>query len=530
MAQPSYGAKAHWVLGRRYGVPAGMVARATERRLAGDWRGAGAAALVDISIDLDHVRAEHGRELAAALEDDLTYFAPDLLRWHLPRTSPSGLLWPIDPYVVLAHYDGRRLLLAARLPRLGQPQRIVLRLTGPDTDDYPSHDWAHARFAWDVRAAPLLLARMGGGDRTPFFGRDGHRWRRPGVGDDPVALMERVLLLLEAGETERAWTVGGVHVDPGFADERRDNGDRPLPTPLALEAMVPAVARAAGAVLQAQPEPSQLVLAASYTLDRTEVAVRIEDGRLRAERISQLEARRLPRLAEVQWHRMPDLTLLRAGQIDGEHLHPLVRAALFPDQPDPGYRPLAGAVGDSTVDGEPGGDMRVRCGEVWHRIGWRGGRLVAVEHPPDDLRRERTIGALGAQVRGCAKVVSWADSTDHRRPIRPLRRLFRHALLAARHGDGDELARLLDLGIDVTTIHDRNGATLLHHLAKVDGGTNGHPATAVALLLLDRLLAAGLDANALVLGHGTPLVYMRKDGASAALLQAMLSASTRPDE
>jgi hypothetical protein len=530
VAQSSSDAKAHWVLGRRYGVPAGMVARATERRLAGDWRGAGAAALVDINIDLDHVRAKHGTELAAALEDDLTHFSPDLMRWHLPRTWPSGLLWPIDPYVVLADYDSGQLLLAAHLPRLGQPQRIVLRLTGPDTDDDRLHDWTRARFAWDVRAAPLLLARMGGGDRMPFFDRGGRRWSRPGIGDDPVAVMERVLLLLEAGETERAWTAGGVHVDPGFADERRDNGGHPLSAPLALEAMVPAVARTARTMLQAQAEPSRLVLAARYAVDKTEVALRVEDGRLRADRISAVEARRLPRLAEVLWHRMPDLTLLRAGQIDGEHLHPLVRAALFPDQPDPGYHPLAGAVGDSTIDGVAGGDMRVRCGEAWHRIGWRGGRLVAMEHPVDDMRRERTIGALGAALRGCAKAVSWADSAHHRRPIRPLRRLFRHALLAARHGDGDELTRLLDLGIDVTSIHDRNGATLLHHLAKVDGRTSGHPATTVALRLLDRLLAAGLDANALVPGHGTPLTYMRRDGASPALVQAMLSAGARPDK
>ena len=42
-----------WLAGRRYGVPAEMVALASDRRLAGDWRGACAAARYDVPFTLD---------------------------------------------------------------------------------------------------------------------------------------------------------------------------------------------------------------------------------------------------------------------------------------------------------------------------------------------------------------------------------------------------------------------------------------------------------------------------------------------
>src|SRR5690348_3371444 len=76
-----------WRRIRRYAVPRWMIEQATERRLAGDWRGACAAANVDIAFDLADVANEHGAAVAAAIEDDLLHFAPDLLRWHAPRNS-----------------------------------------------------------------------------------------------------------------------------------------------------------------------------------------------------------------------------------------------------------------------------------------------------------------------------------------------------------------------------------------------------------------------------------------------------------
>ena len=45
-----------------------------------------------------------GRELAARIRADLRHLAPDLLRWHLPRVAPDGLLRP-GLTVSLARYD-----------------------------------------------------------------------------------------------------------------------------------------------------------------------------------------------------------------------------------------------------------------------------------------------------------------------------------------------------------------------------------------------------------------------------------------
>ena len=70
--------------------PPAMVAAVTERRRAGDWRGACAAARVDVNIDLRHVAARFGTEEAARIEADLRGFAPDLLRRFLPRVQGSA--------------------------------------------------------------------------------------------------------------------------------------------------------------------------------------------------------------------------------------------------------------------------------------------------------------------------------------------------------------------------------------------------------------------------------------------------------
>ena len=75
---------ASWRRIRRYAVPRWMIQRAERRRMIGDWRGACAAANVDVAFDLADVAGEHGEAVRAMLKADLEYFAPDLLRWHLP--------------------------------------------------------------------------------------------------------------------------------------------------------------------------------------------------------------------------------------------------------------------------------------------------------------------------------------------------------------------------------------------------------------------------------------------------------------
>ena len=91
-----------WRRIRRYAVPRWMIKQATERRLAGDWRGACETANVDVTFDLADVANEHGQATATRLEEDLRHFAPDLVRWHLPRYLRGRTTLRPDQRVLLA--------------------------------------------------------------------------------------------------------------------------------------------------------------------------------------------------------------------------------------------------------------------------------------------------------------------------------------------------------------------------------------------------------------------------------------------
>src|ERR1044072_5498961 len=93
-----------WPRVREFAVPASMIETATARRLAGDWAGACAAAGFDVDLNLRAVARDHGRELASRVRSDLRALAPDLLRWHMPRIAPDGLLRP-GATIALARYD-----------------------------------------------------------------------------------------------------------------------------------------------------------------------------------------------------------------------------------------------------------------------------------------------------------------------------------------------------------------------------------------------------------------------------------------
>src|SRR5258708_30684674 len=83
-----------WLRVREFAVPPSMIETATARRRVGDWAGACAAAGIDVDLHLRSVAGTHGRELARRVRADLRHLAPDLLRWHLPRIAPDGLLRP----------------------------------------------------------------------------------------------------------------------------------------------------------------------------------------------------------------------------------------------------------------------------------------------------------------------------------------------------------------------------------------------------------------------------------------------------
>jgi hypothetical protein len=498
-----------WLAARRYGAPAAMITAAMHRREAGDWRGACAAARVDIHIDLGRIRDAHGTEVAARLEDDLLHFVPDLARWHAPRHpgSPLGLLVP-GWSVTLADYDGLR--LSMRMPAHAErPQRIALHCVprGHDGGMAGVEDWTGLRDLWDARATAGLLGRLGGGDRAPFFHRDGTPLSRMELAaqdeSDPVALMERVIALQDGGEVETAWQTAGFR-----ADFSRPERYRYLQrTPPGAAATVPAFSAQVRAALT-RPGASVLVLRTPGLYDC--VVLSMVDGQLHAGLATPWEVRDEPVLPRPVWQRLPDLELLRTGHIGADEVHPLVRAAMFPDQSDPGYRPREAV---SIVD-----DIAVRCRRQWHRLSWRDGRLATADHTPDEVDRERVMRSLGGEVPACVDVAdAWAGLTQRRLP-RPLRELRARAMPAVLHGRDDLLLRLVNAGVDLSGLTDRWRRGPLHHLAKVDAEE----------ALLPLLLASGADINARDGKGRTPLGCVLFDGGSADLVRAMLNAGADP--
>ena len=102
-----------WLRVREFAVPPSMIETATARRRAGDWAGACAAAGIDFAPRTPS--RTHGRELAARVRADLRHLAPDLLRWHMPRIAPRGLLRP-GLTIALARYDSEPRAGTARAP------------------------------------------------------------------------------------------------------------------------------------------------------------------------------------------------------------------------------------------------------------------------------------------------------------------------------------------------------------------------------------------------------------------------------
>ncbi|MER7573500.1 hypothetical protein [Streptomyces sp. NPDC126514] len=118
----------------------------------------------------------------------------------------------------------------------------------------------------------------------------------------------------------------------------------------------------------------------------------------------------LPVLPEAAARVLPDLELLRAGLITADRLHPLVGAALAPVAAPPPPAPV------SRPRGEPRDPHRVECrGEV-HRIALRDGALTAIDHGPDELRREELLVALGGPALPCLRAIDAVHRTPESLP------------------------------------------------------------------------------------------------------------------
>ncbi|GLZ03171.1 hypothetical protein Acsp03_06380 [Actinomadura sp. NBRC 104412] len=514
---------------RRYAVPRWMIERATERRLAGDWRGACAAAAVDVTFDLDDIAARYGTGVAAAVEDDLLHLAPDLVRWHAPRVGPSGTTLQPGTALILNHYgehglEGRtapRLYLTAHPWLFQASQRLTLHFAPVEMrdavhlcNDYPFNQfwrgifqsWARARHLWDVRRAHELRTRCGGDDeRAPFLEPDGTPRAAaklptsdPGAGD-PVGHTEWVTMLHERGEVEAAFKAAGIELEPESAEYRRYNQigalDRLARMPLALTRLEPELRRQPARFAVPCGVFSTLLL--EHDGDR---GVRAEMGPMPVGEYTE------PVLAEARWQRLPDIDLLRDGRIPPEWLHPLVHDALCPARPSSGHGP------PGPERPEP---VRVRCRGDWHEVAFEGGAL-RLPHSAEEREREEALAALGGEVAGCFAVQK-AWRTGAGRLPKALRDQRRDLFDRAHHGDTPGVLRLLDLGMD-PRVRDENGRTLLHELHMLD-----HE------VLLPRLLAAGLDVDTPDVAGATALHRAVELDGSVALVRALLDAGARID-
>jgi hypothetical protein len=374
-----------WLRVRRFAVPPSMIETATLRRAAGDWAGACAAAAVDVDLDLRSAARTHGRDLASRLRADLRHLAPDLLRWHLPRVSPDGLLRP-GLTVSLARYgpapgpadggDGPDPLhLVVRTPPAWADagQRISLALWDPSRPGAGAGLHPHPRpgrrfrldlhrHLWDARRAPDLAGRCGAADPDPPGPAAS---MAPGIaGTDVADALERL--------------VGGRRCAVGqWADE--------------AALVLRAAGRTSGRVGVRYGARQRLVLDVACGPGPRITAVFPVTGH-----------RALPLLPDAATWVLPDADLLRAGLLAPDDLHPLVADAL-------GNR-TAGAA--ASPRGQAQGPHVVECRGALHRIGLVDGVLAALDHGPDEVRREELLAALTGTPLPCLQAIE----TAHRRP------------------------------------------------------------------------------------------------------------------
>ncbi|MFD6077808.1 hypothetical protein ACFWG5_19765 [Streptomyces hydrogenans] len=385
-----------WRRVRAYAVPPATIETATARRLAGDWAGACAAAGVDLDLTPRALARTHGTALAARVRADLRRLAPDLLRWHLPRTAPDGLLRPGTTLTLAVYADheepgGPRTrpvhLVARTAPAWADAgQRISLALwDGPPAGPDPRRRGAPDPAGQEPprRRAPDPAVAHPHPHPGPRFRLDLHRhlWDATRAGELRDRSGADLLPALPAAPDDPP--------GPGWAVDR-----------WAAEArlLLAADGRTAGPVLVRlgarhrillMPEPDGTLRSVPAPSGRGPYGPRGERGDGRP-----------ALLPDAATWTPPDLALLRAGLLTPDDLHPLVAEALVP-----GHR-------TTRRTGSDDGRRLVDCQGSRHRIGLVDGVLVPLDHAPAELRREELLVALGGTPLPCLRVI---DET-HRRP------------------------------------------------------------------------------------------------------------------
>ncbi|MBW6433659.1 hypothetical protein KZ829_07870 [Actinoplanes hulinensis] len=444
-----------------------MIAECTKARERGDWRAACAAARIDVTFTD-----------AGPVAGLLAGFAPDLLRWHLPRSSSGN---------------------AALAPRM----RFVLAPDRPITPDTWVLVVRSPRWVTGTQRLTLEAARAGDLEEGPVFPLPPHLWdaRRSA---EPRA----------AGGAARPRGAGAIDLwaSAGWLIDQADARSWP---------------RAGRAVLdEADPWVAARTLRWIAELFRGWSFPVWADGHQRPSRCVRLEVagerngitRSLldppqpgmtparPCLHPALLRQPVEIGLVTRGLIPVRDVHPLVRAALFPDAPVDSAPPRRCAH-DVRV--------RVRCGGEWHWVGLRGNDLDLLEHTDADRLREQALRAFGGSLAGCFRAESaWygGEGAVPRGLLEHRRDLWRRM----EHGGSRVVLDMLDAGLD-PHIRDGQGRTLLHRIHLFDHGE-----------LLPRLLAEGLDINAVSRRGWTPMCEALVHSAPAELLQALNAAGAYP--
>jgi len=387
-----------------------MIEAATRRRLAGDWRGACAAADMDLFFDFDSVRRRHGSAAAASLLADLRSLAPDLLRWQLPRCGHGagqlldGLLIPLAQYT---EHDGTgtTLTLAAATPTFSVDagERIVLAVLEGDAgrgrtsaDMTPAirallqavhprsverYDLRRHRMFWDATCAPQLRELCS-------LGTEG---------------AEEILQMQDDGRAIDAWSAAGFKVTVGaprtagtMTAEEQQRLTRWLATvPVNLPQL-------AGHVRDALPGVGHAVIrcgSGAIVLSGFENDDRQPRAVIAPPRIARDLRASAPTVPDAAWARPIDVDLLRLGLLEAHELHPLVASEVTEGSDEPSvssewrYSTTLGIedqyAGTDGPDGQP--VVLVRCGTDLHRIARE--TVIASVHEPSDFSGLPVLGS-----------------------------------------------------------------------------------------------------------------------------------------